>query len=480
MARLGLVAALVLLAARTAAGYGGDFGTFDWSDTSPREIILGFDREDMPTGGPPGTPLSGFFRLEVPDSSPFPCLLPFPCIPPYLYDAVVFPGLPDNVSSGPCLAPAYVFRTLNGFGYCRAVHAIHNDNDRPSALTGATNAAYEAGNVQRYYPDTALDDENMDGIAQQGRFLGDTNGDGLPDLDADMDGFVDVTPGETPDRTISGSLNPVTGLITTRPYLERGNRLLAGVYQNPAPSGVNYGSPFGAAGNLPGGPGYASITVNAQDWRDFIDTTGSLITVDPLTPNPNTGLNEMPWRDLRIIFDLATGNATMYSTGTLDTSIGRLPFSLLYSSRSSIPTIAGYNGYDLFTPFGTTLGGNPAILPGDQAGVQYWYQTDAPLDFFCTNDDPSNGVGPVFDVGVPRAVSPCVALPTDVVDTLTPGINALRDNIINMVGLSVAGSLPLTTGAGDIAFWEAPEPGAGTLLLAALAGMAALRRVARR
>ena len=310
--------------------------------------------------------------------------------------------------------------------------------------------------------------------------------DGVQDTDP-ITGYplFDLTmPGETPDTSVAGSLNKITGVITQRPYLERTNRLLEGIYRNPAPTGLLYKTALNpsipdAFEYLPGGPGYASITVNAQDWRDLIDTTGSLITVDPQNPNPDTGLNEVPWRDLQIIFDLATGHATMYATGTVDTSIGRLPFYLLYTSRSSIPTIAGYNGYDLFSPFGATLGGNPAILPGDQAGVQYWYATDTPLDFFCTNDDPGNGVGPVFDVGVPRAASPCVALPTDVVDTLTPGVNALRDNIINMVGLSVAGSLPLTTGLGDIAFWEAPEPATGTLLLTALAGMAALRRVAR-
>jgi hypothetical protein len=436
-----------------AHAYGGDFGTFDFTDTTTRGVILGFDQLNNPDdpGIPDGTDLSGFFSLDVPETNPI--YLPLVTAAPYLYDEQINPGLPDNISTGPCLAPAYVVRTQNGFGYCRSMHVIHNSMAQPSLATGTTNTDYEAGAIQRYYVDTALDDEDMDGIAQEGR--------------AD---------GELPDVNVAGTLNPVTGTITTRPYLERANRLLAGVYQNPAPTGLNYGSPFGPAGNLPGGPGYASITVSAQDWRDFIDTTGSLITVDPLTPNPSTGLNEVPWRDLQIIFELATGHATMYSTGTVDTAVGRLPFYLMYTTRQSTMTIGGYNGYDLYSLYGATLGGNPAIIPGDQAGVQYWYATDTPLDFFCTNDDPGNGPGPVFDVGVPRAVSPCVALPTDVADTLTAGVNALRDNIVNMTGLSIAGTLPATTSAGDLSFWEAPEPGTGLLLGAAVAGLALLRR----
>jgi hypothetical protein len=468
---------LVLGLPTLAHAYGGDFGTFDFADTTTRRVILGFDQLDNPTGGPAGTPISGFFSLNVPETNP--AYLPLLGAAPYLYDAQLFPGQPDNISTGPCLAPAYVVRTQNGFGYCRSMHVIHNSMAQPSLATGTTNADFEAGAIQRYYVDTALDDTNMDGIAQQGRYL---------PLDADMDGVQDTDPvtgyplfdtnlpGELPDTNVAGSLNPVTGTITTRPYLERANRLLAGVYQNPAPTGINYGSPFGAAGNLPGGPGYASITIAASDWRDLIDTTGSLITVDPLTPNPNTGLNEVPWRDLRIIFELATGHATMYSTGTVDTSIGRLPFYLMYTTRQSTPTIAGYNGYDLYSLYGATLGGNPAIIPGDSAGVQYWFAADTPLDFFCTNDDPGNGVGPTFDVGVPRAVSPCVFLQTDVADTLTAGVNALRDNIVNMTGLSIAGTLPATTSAGDLSFWEAPEPGTGLLLGAAVAGLALLRR----
>jgi hypothetical protein len=447
-------------------------------------VILGFDQLDNPDDPliPDGTSISGFFSLNTPETNPV--YYPIIGAAPYLYDAQLFPGQANNLSSGPCLAPSYVVRTLNGFGYCRSMHVIHNNNARPSLATGTQNADFEVGAIQRYYPDSAADDENMDGIPQQGRYLPlDANMDGVPDLDASGFPLFDTSlPGETPETYVSGSLNPVTGVTTTRPYLDRPNRLLSGVYQNPAPAGLNYGfnTATGSSGAglvpLPGGPGYASITVNAQDWRDFIDTTGSLITVDPLSPNPSTGLYEVPWTDLKIIFELATGHATMYSTGTVDTSVGRLPFYLMYTTRSSMPTIAGYNGYDLYSPYLATIGGSAAILPGDQAGVQYWYATDTPLDFFCTNDDPANGPGPTFDVGVPRAASPCVALPTDLVDTVSAGVNALRDNVINMVGLSIAGTLPATTSAGDLAFWEAPEPGTGLLLGAAVAGLALLRR----
>jgi hypothetical protein len=457
MLRSALSTLVVVLGLPTLAhAYGGDFGTFDFTDPTSRSVILGFDQFNNPSdpGIPDGTSLAGFYSLNVPEANPV-----IVASAPYLYDAQLNPGLADNPSTGPCLAPAYVFASLNGYGWCRGLHVIHNNMAQPSLATGWTNAAFEAGNLQRYTPDTNSDDSDSDLI------------------------FVETrADGELPDSLVSGSLNPVTGIITQRPYLERGNRLLAGTYQNPAPMGINLGfdQNTGTAGaglvSLPGGPGYASITVNAQDWRDFIDTTGSLITVNPLSPNPDTDLYEVPWSDLHIIFELATGHSSMYATGTVDTSIGRLPFYLLYTTRSSIPTIAGYNGYDLFSPYLATLGGSPAILPGDMAGVQYWYATDTPLDFFCTNDDPGNGAGPVFDVGVPRAVSPCVALPTDTADTLTAGINALRDNVANMVGLSIAGSLPATTSAGDLAFWEAPEPGTGLLLGAAVAGLALLRR----
>ncbi len=440
MARPGVLAALLVLAPASAAAYGGDFGTFDFADTSTRPIVLGFDREDMPTGGPAGTRLSGFYPLAVPDPSPWFCYLSLVGCAPALYDAFYYPGNPDNVSSGPCLEPAYVFRSLNGFGWCRTLHAIHNDNDRPSVLTGANNDRFESGAIQRYYPDTALDDEDMDGIAQEGR--------------AD---------GETPDPYVPGSINPATGAYTTRPYLERANRLLAGTYSYPAPA-TYPGAPFG--------PGYALVRVGAQDWRDYIDSTGAQITVDPLA-------GETVWQDLAIVFELGTGHASMYAAGTLDSPLGRRSFQLFHTSKTGQMTIAGYTGYDLYTPFGALVGGAPAILPGDRAGVQYWYATDTPLDLFCTNDDASDGAGPTFDAGVPRAVSPCVDLPADLVDTLSAGPNPLRDNVANLAGPAVFGPSLVTTGYGDLAFWEAPEPSSGSLLLAALAGLAALRRAAR-
>ncbi len=457
MLRSALSTLVVVLGLPTLAhAYGGDFGTFDFTDTTTRGVILGFDQVQDGSG----TPLAGFYPLDVPETNP--TYVPLMAATPYLYDAFLYPGNPDNVSTGSCLAPAYVFRSLNGYGWCRGLHVIHGNMAQPSLATGTTNAQFEVGAAQRYYPDTAIDDEDMDGIAQEGR--------------AD---------GETPETFIAGSLNPVTGIITTRPYLERANRLLQGVYQNPAPTGINYGTPaslkaaYGPTyGDLPGGPGYASITVAASDWRDFVDTTNitNVITVDPLTPNPLTGLNEVPWRDLRIIFDLATGDASMYATGTVDSTVGRLPFQGYMTTRTNMMTIGGYTGYDMYSLFGTTFGGSPAIIPGDQAGVQYWYLADTALDFFCTNDDPGNGPGPVWDVGVPRVASPCVALPTDLVDTLTAGVNALRDNIVNMTGMTRAGDLPAHTAYGDVSFWEAPEPGTGLLLGAAMAGLALLRR----
>src|SRR5262245_5303504 len=118
---------LVLGVPTLVHAYGGDFGTFDFTDPTTRSVILGFDEFDNPDdpGIPDGTDLSGFFSLNVPETNP--AFLPLLGAAPYLYDAQLFPGFANNISTGPCLAPAYVFRTLNGFGYCRGVHVIHND-----------------------------------------------------------------------------------------------------------------------------------------------------------------------------------------------------------------------------------------------------------------------------------------------------------------------------------------------------------------
>lgn len=456
MLRSALSTLVVVLAVPTfAQAHGGAFGMFDFTDTTSRPIVMGFDLLDNPTDPliPDGTDLAGFYSLQVPENDP--AYATIVANTPWAYDAQLFPGNADNVSTGPCLAPAFVVRSQSGYGWCRSVSVVHNNMAQPSPATGYTNDAFEANPIQRYYPDTVLDNPDGDAAALEGR--------------AD---------GELPDLVVAGSLNPYTDVINSRPYLERTNRLLAGTFTYPA-------APTWPG--VPSGPGYAQVTVPASDWRSFIDTTGSLITDDPL-PYDDTiyPVNDVPWTDLQIIFELATGHATMYSTGTVDTSIGRLPFRLLYTTRTHIPInpallggLPGVTGLDLFTPFGmVSSSGAPVVIPGDTYGVQEYFSADTPLSFFCTYDDPSNGSpsipqpppAPPINLASFRPFGPVPCIPV-ATDTVGPG-----DNVINMFGISFAGSLPATTSAGDLAFWEAPEPGTGLLLGAAVAGLALLRR----
>jgi hypothetical protein len=185
----------------------------------------------------------------------------------------------------------------------------------------------------------------------------------------------------------------------------------------------------------------ATITIPSAAARDLVARTPGLSPIDPAG-----GGATLPWTDLVLVFDVASGHASWSLGGTVVTPFGTFLFEQV------MQTTPGPWVY-------THVSASVQEREGTIGGVAYNALSGVPVDDFC-----SQGAACAFVE--PHAYDPGAG----VVNLTGPTTLFVGDTTF---------AVPIReifSGLGDMVLYEVPEPGSAWLLLFALGAIASAKR----